>query len=93
MLLEDCTDSTNPVGVMEPHYEVLEAFKGASYADRYRVLCERLMSRGLYSGAALLLSDSHQGLRAGTHRSLSSATDIHAVFREFAGKLLAAGPG
>ncbi len=91
MLLEDCPGSTSPVGVAEPHYEVFPEFKGASYADRYRLLCERLMARRLYSGAALLLSDWESGVETGVHRSLSEATDVRAVFREFAGKLLAGG--
>ncbi len=90
MLLEDCEASASPVQVAEPHFEVFPEFKGASYADRYRMLCERLMSRRLYSGAALLLSDATTGSASGAQRALSDATAVHAVFREFAGKLLAA---
>jgi hypothetical protein len=90
MLLEDCDGSTSPVKVREPHYEVFTEFRGASYAVRYKILCERLMSRRLYSGAALLLSSPATGAASGTQRSMSEATAVHAVFREFAGKLLAA---
>ena len=89
MLLEDCAGSTAPVGVSEPHWDVFPEFKGASYADRYKLLCERLMARRLYSGAALLLSDAVTGGASGAHRSMSEATEVQAVFREFAGKLLA----
>lgn len=90
MLLEDCEGSSSPVRVKEPHYQVFPEFKGASYAERYRLLCERLMARRLYSGAALLLSEAATGGASGAQRSLSGATAIHAVFREFAGKILAA---
>ncbi|MCB9780773.1 MAG: restriction endonuclease [Alphaproteobacteria bacterium] len=93
MLLEDCEGSTVPVKVAEPHYQVFPEFQGASYADRYRLLCERLMSRRLYSGAALLLSDGATGGSTGAQRSLSDATAVHAVFREFSGKLLAGAGG
>ena len=93
MLLQDCTGSTTPVSVKEPHYVVFPEFKGASYAIRYRLLCERLMSRRLYSGAALLLSDAETGAASGTQRAMSEATAVHSVFREFAGKLLAVSGG
>lgn len=90
MLLEDCQGSTTPVSVKEPNYSVFPEFKGASYAERYRLLCERMVARRLYSGAALLLSDAANGGATGTQRSLSTATAVHGVFREFAAKLLAA---
>lgn len=86
MLLEECGASLASVRCEEPHYPVFEEFRGASYARRYQILCERLMERQLYSAAALELSP------AGTdkHRALSSATSIRSLFADFAGKLLAA---
>ena len=42
MLLEDCDKSNSPVKDKEPHFPVDQAFKGASYAQRYDVLCRRL---------------------------------------------------
>jgi hypothetical protein len=37
MLLEDAPKSQSPVKVVEPHFNVLEEFKGASYARRYEL--------------------------------------------------------
>jgi len=89
MLLEDCPTSRKPVGVDEPHYKVFPEFNGASYADRYRILCERLMSRRLYSSAALVLSEQTAGAATGSFTSLSKPTSIHSLFAAFAAKLLA----
>lgn len=86
MLLEECDASLASVRCEEPHYPVFEEFRGASYARRYQILCERLVERQLYSAAALELSPANTN----QHRSLSSATSIRNLFADFAGRLLAA---
>lgn len=87
MLLEDCAASRTPVSVKEPHFKVFKEFRDASYAERYRILCERLVERQLYAAAALVLTTG--GNRE--HLALSDATSPHNLFREFAGRMLAAG--
>ncbi len=86
MLLEESQGSMRAIRCEEPHYPVFEEFKGACYAKRYQLLCERLVERQLYAAAALELSpaDTDQ------HRALSPATSIRNLFAEFAGRLLAA---
>jgi len=86
MLLEECEGSLSAVRCDEPHYKVFDEFRGASYALRYQILCERLVERQLYSAAALELSKSGSN----AHRALSPATSIRNLFSEFAGRLLAA---
>ena len=89
MLLEDCPDSMEPVSVEEPHFPVFPEFRGASYADRYRILCERLIERRLYDAAALVLSTRPAGRnRPAPHRSLSGLTSARQLFASFAGRLL-----
>lgn len=90
MLLEECPGSLQPVAVSEPHYAVFPAFREASYAVRYQVLCERLVERQLYAGAALLLSTAAEGAETGAFRSLSEATSLRTLFSEFAGRAAAA---
>lgn len=90
MLLEDCPDSTKAVRCDEPNYPVFPEFQGASYAERYRILGERLMERKLYTAAALLLSPLGDGEKTGSARSLSEATSVRRMFLEFAGHVLAA---
>jgi hypothetical protein len=89
MLLEDAPASRCPVSVEEPHYKVCPPFDGASYAERYRLLCERLLSERLYQGAALVLSDSAGGAANGAHRALSQPTSAVALFTALAAHTLA----
>ena len=65
MLLEDTQRSQTPVRVSEPHFEVFEEFKQASYVKRYELFCERLVRERLYDAACLLLSNRDSGLRGG----------------------------
>jgi len=63
MLLEDAPGSRTPVAVSEPHFPVFPEFRDSSYADRYRILCEKLVRERLYDAACLILSDRRRGLK------------------------------
>ena len=67
MMLEETERSTSPVRVAEPHFEVFPDFRGASYARRYEILCDRLVKERLYDVACLVLSEEDGG-RAGRYR-------------------------
>ena len=56
MLLVQCEESIRPVSVREPHFEVFPEFKGASYADRYRILLDKLMRERLYDATCFLMT-------------------------------------
>ena len=65
-LLEDCAESTKPVGVQEPHFKVFGDFRGASYAKRYELLCRRLVLERKYISTCLLMSrDPHAETKVG----------------------------
>lgn len=89
MLLESCEESTRPVTAESAQYRVFAEFAGASYADRYRLLCERLVERGLYDAAALAMSPRPSGTTP-CWSALSPATSIRNLYAELAGRLLAA---
>ncbi len=61
MLLENCPASSQPVRVKEPHFSVFDEFKNTSYAQRYEILCRRLIREKLYDAACLILSSRDQG--------------------------------
>lgn len=65
MLLEDAPGSTAPVAVRQSHFKVFTEFKGASYAKRYELLCQRLVRERLYNAACLILSDRANGPSGG----------------------------
>lgn len=87
LLLEDSKDSTTPVRMSSPHYPIDPVFRRASYASRYRILCERLMSERLYSAASILLSPNGG---QGVWRPLSDATTPYYMFTQLAATLQAA---
>jgi hypothetical protein len=83
ILLEDAPGSKKPVGVREPHFSVFPEFHGTSYADRYRLLCERLVRERLYDAACFLLSD-----RAGGVRGMFREPSEELSFRAFVASLI-----
>lgn len=55
-LLEDCPDVHTPVRNSKPYFKVDPIFKGASYAKRCEILCERLVFERKYSATCLTLA-------------------------------------
>lgn len=90
MLLEDSKSARAKVRCSEPNYPVFPEFRGASYAQRYQLLCNRLVERRLYSAAALVLSSQTTGKSSGATESLCEATSLRNLYAEFAAKVLAA---
>lgn len=71
MLLEEATQSLRPVRVKEPHFNVFDEFKNASYAKRYEVLFQKLLRERLYDATCFLMSERESGLK-GEFREPSS---------------------
>jgi hypothetical protein len=76
-LLEDSAKVHAPVKNSEPYFEVDPVFKGASYARRYEVLCERLVLERKYTSACLAL-----GAKASPTNVTFPAASLN--FRQFA---------
>ena len=83
-LLEDCPGSTRRYANSEPYFKVDPIFKGASYAKRYEVLCQRLVLERKYTAACLTLAtkDSPTEVRFPaatlTFRQFAAAAEAHA---------------
>ncbi|WP_445300684.1 PaeR7I family type II restriction endonuclease [Microcoleus sp. B7-D4] len=45
-----------PVGLQEPHFKADPVFTSATYAQRYEILCRRLVLERHYDAACLALS-------------------------------------
>jgi hypothetical protein len=84
MLLEEVERSTSPVSVREPHFNVFQEFRDASYAKRYELLLTKLLRERLYDGSCLLLSKS-SAANMGAYTEPSAELG----FRTFAESLLA----
>ena len=90
MLLEDCPAvHAKPTRAIKPSYfDVFEEFKWATYADRYRILCEKLVLESLYTSAAVILSPRTAD-STGEYAELSEAAGLGTFIAELRGKLLA----
>lgn len=75
--------SAHVVKVNEPHYEVRPEFKGASYLERYKILCERLVLEHKYSAVALVATSGKEH-----YESLSDRISIESFINSFRGHLL-----
>lgn len=57
------------------HFPVFREFEGASYQQRYDILCQRLIKEQLYTTAALLTSP-RTAVTTGEYSSLSDMTSL-----------------
>ncbi len=83
MLLEDAPASRKPVTDVSPNFRIFPEFKGASYAERYNILCKKLMKEELYAAAAVILSP-RSAVKSGLYTEMSAETGLRAFARTFA---------
>ena len=86
MLLEDCPASRRPTRIDSPHFPVRPEFSSASYAQRYDLLCKKIVQRDLYASSALVLSP-RSAISDGCYREMSSFTSLRAFVASFAGHI------
>lgn len=78
--------SMRVVKVSEPHFLVRSEFKGATYLDRYRILCQRLLLEHKYNAVALLTTDGKD-----SYESLADNISIETFLSSFRGYLSGVG--
>lgn len=88
MLVEDCDGSRAAVRDSAPHFPVLKEFNGASYADRYHILCRKLVQEQLYTTASVLLSP-RLAIDTGEYSQLSEMTNLRTFVTTLAGHIAA----
>lgn len=86
ILVEDHEKSRKPVRDNSPHFEVFEAFKGASYQERYDLLCQKLVQEKLYTAASVLASP-REAAEPGSYRELSELTGLRTFLSALAGRV------
>jgi hypothetical protein len=89
MLVEDAPESRSPVKDRSPHFPVFQEFRGASYLDRYDLLCQRLAQEQLYTTAALIASP-RDAAKSGAFAELSPMTGLRTFVTGLAGHVAAA---
>lgn len=88
MVLEDCEASRSPIRTMSPHFPVFPEFVGASCAERYRILCEKLVRERYYTSAALMLT-RRQDAETGGWNEMSEPSGLRAFVASLAGHVAA----
>ena len=86
MLVEDAFESRSPVKDNSPHFPVFEEFKGASYLQRYDLLCQKLTQEQLYTTASVIASP-RTAADSGDFSSLSSMTSLKTFVSSLAGHI------
>ena len=86
MVVEDAPGSRAPVKDKSPHFPVFKDFVGASYLDRYDVLCQKLIKEQLYTSASVIATP-RTAIRDGAYSELSSMTGLRSFFASFAGHI------
>lgn len=88
MLVEDAPKSRSSVKDNSPHFAVFKEFKGASYLQRYDLLCQKLIQEQLYTTASLITSP-RTAAGNGVFSSLSSMTSLKSFVTSLAGHIAA----
>jgi hypothetical protein len=88
MVVEDAPSSRAPVKDKSPHFPVSKDFEGASYLQRYDVLCKRLMQEGLYTAAAVIATP-RSAEKAGDYADMSELSSLRSFVAELAGRVAA----
>jgi Restriction endonuclease XhoI len=88
ILLEDAKASRTPVKDMSPNFPLFPEFRDASYADRYNILCEKLMAESLYTAAAVILSP-RSASKSGAYSEMSDMTGLKSFVKTLAAHITA----
>lgn len=88
ILVEDASESRSSVRDTSPHFSMFKEFKGASYLQRYDLLCQKLIQEQLYTSASLIASP-RTAVDSGDFSSLSAMTSLKTFVSSLAGHIAA----
>lgn len=88
MLVEDAPQSRAAVTDRSTHFAIFEEFKGASYLERYDILCQKLVREQLYT-AATLVASRRSAAETGDYVEMSKLTGLRTFVTAFAGHIAA----
>lgn len=75
--------STHLVKASEPHFEVRAEFKNTTYLDRYRILCQRLVSEHKYNAVSIIATSGRR-----KYENLADNISIESFLDAFRGHLI-----
>jgi hypothetical protein len=83
--LEDAPGSTKPIGVANAVFKPDHVFQDTSYADRYAILCHRMVLERHYNAATLLMSPRSSD---GAYREASADLRFETFLKSMFGHLI-----
>ncbi len=86
MLVEDAPRSRSPIRDRSLHFPVRAEFQGASYIERYNLLCKKLVQEQLYTTTAVLASPQ-TAIKTGKFSDVSDMTSLKTFVTSFAGHI------
>ncbi len=86
MLVEDSPGSRRPIRDRSQHFPVRAEFQGASYIERYNLLCKKLVQEQLYTTAAVLATPP-TATKNGKFEEVSGMTSLKTFVTSFAGHI------
>lgn len=88
MLVEDAPGSRSPIRDRSQHFPVREEFQGASYLERYNLLCQKLVKEQLYTTASVIASPM-TAVNDGNYVDIGEMTSLKTFVTNFAGHIAA----
>lgn len=89
MMVEDADGSRRPPTREQPcHFPIFEEFRGASYLQRYEVLCRKLVHENLYT-ATCMLTSPRSAVSTGEYATMSDLTSLKSFITALAGHIAA----
>lgn len=88
ILVEDAPGSRSPVTDRSPHFPIFPEFRSASYAERYNVLCRKLVQEQLYTAAAAILSP-RTAVESGDYTEMGELTGLRTFVTNLAAHVAA----
>ena len=88
MVVEDAPKSRSSVKDKSVHFPVFADFQGASYLQRYDILCQRLTQESLYTAASVIATPK-AAVNSGAYAELSELTGLKSFVSSFAGHIAA----
>ena len=86
MLVEDAPGSRRSIRDRSQHFPVRPEFQGASYIERYNLLCKKLVQEQLYTTTAVLASPQ-TAIKTGKFSDVSDMTSLKTFVTSFAGHI------
>jgi hypothetical protein len=88
VLLEDSQASRRPVKDITPNFPLVQEYRKASYAERYDILCKKLIMEQLYTTATVITSP-REAVDTGQLSVLSQMTSLRTLVTSLAGHVAA----